>query len=237
MMKQLTLGARQLGFDLSPEQLDRFETYYHELVRWNQKFNLTAITDYREVQLKHFLDSLTVVLAGNKLDSASIIDIGSGAGLPGLPLKILYPELKLTLLEATSKKVSFLKHLVDKLALPDVAIINSRAEEAAHSSLYRERFDITLSRAVAKMATLVELTLPFLRIGGCLVAQKKGVIKTEIEKASCAINLLGGRLADIIKVPAGIITGDRYLVIVEKVKPTSPEYPRRPGIPAKRPLL
>ena len=237
MMKQLTLGARQLGLDLSPEQLDMFEIYYNELILWNRRINLTAITDYDEVQLKHFLDSLTVILAGKELGNASIIDIGSGAGLPGLPLKILCPELKLTLLEATTKKVSFLKQLTDKLKFPDVAIVNSRAEEAAHNILYREKFDIVLSRAVAKMTTLVELALPFCKIGGCLVAQKKGCIKSEIEQASRAINLLGGRLVDIKKVSASMLSDDRYLVVINKVLPTLLKYPRRPGVPVKRPLL
>jgi 16S rRNA (guanine527-N7)-methyltransferase len=235
-MKQLNLGARRLGIDLSTEQLDRFETYYDELIHWNSKINLTAITDYEEVQIKHFLDSLTIILAGKELDNASVIDIGSGAGLPGLPLKILYPDLKLTLLEATSKKVSFLKYLIDKLALYDVSIINNRAEEAAHSSLYREKFDIALSRAVAKMATLVELVLPFCKTGGFLIAQKKGDIKEEMKQASHAINILGGRLIYNKKVSLDMLPDDRYLVIVEKKKQTPSEFPRLPGMPTKKPL-
>lgn len=236
-MEQLILGARRLGIVISPEQLDRFEIYYNELILWNYKINLTAITDYVEVQLKHFLDSLTVTIAGKDLKNASVIDIGSGAGLPGLPLNIIYPGLKLTLLEATTKKASFLKHLAGKLALPHVSIINSRAEEAAYNSLYREKFDIVLSRAVAKMATLAELSLPFCRIGGFLIAQKKGDIDEEIKQSSRAINLIGGRLVGIISIPLDILTGDRYLVLLEKVKPTPPEYPRRPGIPARKPLI
>lgn len=235
-MKQLTAGARRLGFDLSPEQLNKFEIYYNELILWNRKINLTAITDYKEVQLKHFLDSLSVILSGKDLENAGVIDIGSGAGLPGLPLKILYPDLKLTLLEATSKKVSFLKHLVNELSLQDVSIINSRAEEAAHNSLYRGKFDIALSRAVAKMATLAELALPFCKTGGFFVAQKKGDVEEEIEQASHAINLMGGRLVDIKSIPLDILSDDRYLVIIEKVKHTPLKYPRRPGVPARRPL-
>jgi len=237
MMEQLVTGARQLGFNLSPRQLNRFETYYDELILWNRKFNLTAITDYKEVQLKHFLDSLSVILPGKGFEEASVIDIGSGAGLPGIPLKIIYPDLKLTLLEATSKKVSFLEHLIDKLSLQDVLIINKRAEEAAHDSPYRESFDIVLSRAVAKMATLVELTIPFCKMGGCLIAQKKGDINKEIEQASHAIKVLGGRLTDVKKVSLDTLPDDRYLIIIEKVKQTPSEYPRRPGLPARRPLL
>jgi len=237
MMKQLVSGAPWLGVDLKPEQLDLFETYYDELIHWNSNINLTAITDYEQVQTRHFLDSLTAILAGKELDNACVIDIGSGAGFPGLPLKILYPNLRLTLLEATAKKTAFLKHLKSELSLTDVSLINSRAEEVAHNDLYREKFDIVLCRAVAKMATLAELTLPFLKTGGWLIAQKKGDIKEEIKQASPAVSLLGGRLADIIKVPSGILAGDRYLVIVEKVKHTPPEYPRRSGMPAKKPLL
>ena len=177
MMKQLTLATQQLRLDLNLDQLSMFEIYHNELIIWNKKINLTAIIDYEEVQLKHFLDSLSVILSGKYFEKSSVLDVGSGAGLPGLPLKIIYPDLKLTLLESTTKKTLFLKHLTDKLSFQDVSIINNRAELAARDNLYREMFDIVLSRAVAKMATLVELALPFCKIGGFLIAQKKVILK------------------------------------------------------------
>lgn len=235
-MNKLAEGASKLGFVLDQHQLEQFELYYQELASWNERMNLTAIIAYQEVQLKHFLDSLTVLLALHPGDRISrVIDVGTGAGMPGLPLKIALPYLKLTLLEATAKKVAFLRHLVERLTLKEVEVITGRAEEVAHLPAYREQFDLVLSRAVAGLPTLAELTLPFCRLGGLLVAQKKGDIEEEIRRAGRAITLLGGRLTEVKEVS---LTGleRRLLVVVDKVNYTPPLYPRRPGIPAKRPL-
>jgi 16S rRNA (guanine527-N7)-methyltransferase len=239
-MERLNLGAQKLGLHLNSEQLEQFNTYYRELVDWNQRVNLTAITGYEEVQIKHFLDSLTVTLAWQPAKAnvgLSIIDVGTGAGIPGIPLKIIFTNIKLVLLEAAAKKAAFLQHIAQKLGLDDVEILVGRAEEVAHLTQYRERFDLVLSRAVAPLPTLVELTLPFCTIGGSFIAQKKGAIDQEISRANKAISILGGSLREVKRVDLEEFADERYLVVIDKLSPTSPKYPRRPGIPAKRPLL
>ncbi len=240
VMEKLYSGVRKLGLYLSPEQLQQFETYYQEMVDWNQRVNLTAITSYEEVQIRHFLDSLTVTLAwpprmGNI--GIQLIDVGTGAGIPGLPLKILFPEIKLTLLEAVAKKAAFLLHLKQKLRLDNVEVITGRAEGVAHLSPYRERFDLVLSRAVASLPTLVELTLPFCALGGIFIAQKKGIIDQEVNRGARAISRLGGRLREVKRVELEAFTDERYLVVVDKLFPTPLLYPRRSGLPAKKPVL
>jgi 16S rRNA (guanine527-N7)-methyltransferase len=165
-----------------------------------------------------------------------LIDVGSGAGLPGVPLKILWPDIRLVLLDSTAKKAAFLYNLKQKLRLNDVEIVVGRAEEVAHDSHYREKFDVVLSRAVAPLPTLVELTLSFATIGGRLIAQKKGLIDSEISRAGEAISRLGGILREVRRIKLGEFTDERWLVLIDKVSPTSSQYPRRPGIPSKRPL-
>jgi len=240
IMEKLKAGAIKLGLHLNPGQLEQFHIYYQELMDWNKRVNLTAITGYEEVQIKHFLDSLTVPLAWRQpiVDADfRLIDVGTGAGIPGLPLKILYPNLRLVLLEATAKKVAFLHHLKQKLGLANVEIEVGRAEDVAHQVQYREGFDIVLSRAVAPLPALVELTLPFCTIGGSFIAQKKGAIDLEVSQADKAISLLGGNLRQMKRVDLEEFTDERWLIIIDKVSPTPECYPRRPGIPAKRPLV
>jgi len=239
-MEQLISGARKLGLQLSSRQLEQFRTFYQELVDWNQRLNLTTITGYEDVQVKHFLDSIMVTLAWQQPISGTgirLIDVGTGAGLPGIPLKILLPDIRLTLLEATAKKVAFLHNLKQQLGLDDVNIVVGRAEEVAHNSQYRDKFDVVVSRAVAPLPTLVELTLPFCATGGSFIAQKKGAIDPEIIKAGRAISLLGGSLREVKKVDLEEFTEERWLVIIDKVSPTPERYPRRPGMPAKRPIV
>lgn len=210
---------------------------------WNQRINLTAVTGYEQVQVKHFLDSLTVTLALDRVPPAPearlrLIDIGAGAGLPGIPLKIFLPEIRLVLVESTAKKASFLQHIVQRLGLESVEVVTARAEEVARLPAYREHFDVALCRAVGKLPVAVELALPFCRTGGIFVAQKKGDIAEELQQAQRAVTELGGRLeaVKLVELPAFAGEKGRLLVIIRKAGPTPELYPRRAGVPAKRPL-
>jgi 16S rRNA (guanine527-N7)-methyltransferase len=251
-MTKLYLGARELGLRLSAEHLATFQRYYEELVEWNQRFNLTTVTGYDEVQLRHFLDSLSCLLAlpgwsqevtGCQLPIVrrpqpwQCIDVGAGAGFPGLPLRIVCPELRLTLLEATRKKAEFLLHVVDDLGLQGVEVVWDRAETIGQNPHYRERYDIVLARAVAELPVLSEYCLPFCRIGGRFVAQKGLEAEREIDGATAAIERLGGAVREVREVALLGQRERRVLVVVDKVAPTPPEFPRRPGIPAKRPIV
>ncbi len=237
-MEYLITGASRLGLNLSPAQVSSFQTYYEVLVDWNHRVNLTAITDYRDVQVKHFVDSLTIVLALPRPIPAGLklIDVGSGGGFPGLPLKIMFPQIELVLLESTNKKADFLRIMVQMLTLEGVKVVTGRAEETARLPDYREQFDVAVARGLAEMPVLAELTLPFCRVGGHFIAQKKGDIRGELDKSLKAIDILGGRLSELKAIALPELTDSRCLVIVEKIAETQPQYPRRPGIPAKRPL-
>jgi 16S rRNA (guanine527-N7)-methyltransferase len=238
MMEKLSSGAAALGLPLNPRQLEQFSHYYQELVSWNRRMNLTRITDYDEVQVKHFLDSLTVILAYPLAGGRDfrLIDVGTGAGMPGLPVKILLPEIRLVLLESVAKKTAFLHHLTGRLKLSNVEIVAGRAETVAHRPEYREGFDLVLARAVAPLATLAELTLPFCAVGGVFIGQKKGAIELELSQAGQAIGLLGGRLREVRQIELAHFPEPRRLVVIDKVAPTPASYPRRAGLPAKRPL-
>ncbi|HID86934.1 MAG TPA: 16S rRNA (guanine(527)-N(7))-methyltransferase RsmG [Anaerolineae bacterium] len=235
-MKALLDGAQTLGLKLTAKQLEAFQIYYQELMAWNQRVNLTAITDYEEVQIKHFLDSLTCLLALPSEESLSVVDVGTGAGFPGLPLKIVRPGWRVTLLESVGKKVAFLRHLVERLELEGVEVVKGRAEEVGHDPAHRAHYDVALARAVAELPVLVEYALPLCRVGGLFVAQKGARIEEEVEGARGAMEILGGRLKGVRALRLPTLDGPRHLVIMEKIAPTPERYPRRPGIPAKRPL-
>lgn len=240
-MQRLIDGASALGLHLTAEQQAAFQLYYEELVAWNQRFNLTAITGYEQVQVRHFLDSLSCLLAGevrqvlNRPD-ARVIDVGAGAGFPGIPLKLVCARTHLTLLEATGKKVTFLEHVVARLALLTVTTIKARAEDLGRDPAHREGYDLALARAVAELPVVVEYTLPFCKVGGWVVAQKGESGAAEAWSADKAIRLLGGELRRVVPVELPGLPEDRSLVVIEKVAPTPEKYPRRSGIPSKRPL-
>ena len=238
-MDLLSDGASRLGIQLDDFQIGQFERYYREIVAWNSRVNLTRVTSPEEVETRHFVDSLSVVsaLPGRMIGpGSSLIDVGSGAGLPGVPLKIAYPETAVVLLEANGRKAAFLENLVRVLELEDVRVVRSRAEEAGHNLGLRDAFDVVVSRAVAPLQVLVELTLPFCRVGGVAVAQKGADVSAELERARNAIHLLGGgeTCTKEVRPPGSPIS--RSLVVTEKAMATPDRFPRRPGIPAKRPL-
>ena len=247
-MDILASSARALlHLELSPAQLAAFQTYADELCAWNDKFNLTAIKDLEGIQVKHFLDSLSVLRAlrasGEAASAASegglrlrLVDVGTGAGFPGLPLKIVCPQLQVTLLEATGKKAKFCEHLVDKLKLSGVKVLKARAEEAGQDPAHREKYDWAVARAVAEMPTLAEYLLPLVRRGGRALAQKGGDALAETHAAAGAIKRLGGELESLTPVELPGIVETRYLVVLKKISATPPAFPRRPGVPAKSPL-
>lgn len=227
---------RMLGYEISPKMLSVLEWYSRELIQWNKKVNLTAIRDPEEIEIKHFLDSLSCLMVMQPAPGDRIVDVGTGAGFPGLPLKILYPQVRLTLIESIGKKVKFCRHIVHSLGLKDVEILQSRAENIGRDSAYRERFDWAVARAVAVMPVLVEYLLPLLRVGGSAVIQKGESGPREAHEASYAIKLLGGRLTQIKALELPRVVETRHLVVISKEAATPASYPRRVGVPSKQPL-
>ncbi len=239
-MQELIAGAQKLQIALKEEHLEAFRTFQEELITWNERFNLTAITDDTGVQIRHFLDSLSCLLAlqaGERFGSRRMIDVGTGAGFPGIPLKIVCPAIKLTLLEATGKKVRFLQHIVDQLHLDNVTLIHGRAEELGQDPRHRERYDWAVARAVADLPILAEYLLPLVRIGGRVLAQKGEGAPAEAQRSEWALRQLGGRVRRLVPVDLRGLSETRYLVLLDKVAATPEKYPRRPGMPSKRPLL
>ncbi|HCL25882.1 MAG TPA: 16S rRNA (guanine(527)-N(7))-methyltransferase RsmG [Dehalococcoidia bacterium] len=237
-MELLKKGASQLGIALSDAQLDQFEVYFRELVDWNQRANLTAITEYQEAQVKHFLDSLTVhMAAADELAGPSrVIDVGTGAGLPGVALKIAFPGIQLVLVESVAKKTAFLEHLVAVLGLEGVTVHTGRAEVLSRDEGLRESFDLVAVRGVARLPLLLEYCLPFCKTGGKVAALKHGGDGGELAAAANALSELGGSVEKVATVLLEGLTDDRVVISIEKTAPTPERYPRRVGIPAKRPL-
>jgi 16S rRNA (guanine527-N7)-methyltransferase len=236
-MKQLAQDAQKLfGLQLTDHQLSALSVYEQELLEWNKKFNLTAIRDTEGIRTKHFLDSMSCALAWRDRPPRQLIDVGTGAGFPGLVLKILYPGMKLTLMESVGKKASFCQHMVDKLSLEEVTVQTARAEEVGQNPAHREQYDWAVARAVANLPVLAELLLPLVRVGGAMLAQKGEGAPAETQSAERALKLLGGSLRQLIPVTLPGVAEERSLVVVDKVAATPPGYPRRAGLPAKKPL-
>lgn len=229
-------GAGELGVTLNNSQIRLFSIYLKTLKIYNQEVHITGIKTSQEIIIKHFLDSLTCSLGFNPANGMKIIDIGTGAGFPGLPLKICYPEINLTLLDSSEKHIEFLYRLQSHLQLK-FEILSGRAEDFGKNEEYRERYDLVLARAVAKLNTLVECALPFLKIGGVFISQKGLDIKDELIQTQKAIDILGGRLKEERRITLPIVHENKNLVIIEKIKSTPLNYPRRAGVPERKPLM
>jgi 16S rRNA (guanine527-N7)-methyltransferase len=235
-MTSLAKGAVTLGQPLTAGQLAQFERYLALLLDWNQRLNLTAIREPAAIVPRHFLDAISCAAVTGDLNGQKLVDVGAGAGLPGLPLKILYPDMALTLVESTAKKARFLAAVVEELELQQVTLVVDRAENAGHLPEHRELYDWAVARAVAAMPTLVEYLLPLCRVGGRLLAQKGPRAAEEIDQAEWAIKFLGGDQPSLHQVAVPGLDESRFLVVIDKVAPSPEGYPRRPGVPAKSPL-
>ena len=236
-MQSLTHGAQQFNLTLSETQQQAFDQYRHELIAWNEKVNLTRIIEPEEIIVKHFLDSLSLYpLLSDFPANFSLIDVGTGAGFPGLPLKIVLPDIRLSLLESTHKKTTFLQHIVDTLNLTGVTIVTARAEEAGRQPAHCQRYDVAVARAVAALPTLAEYTLPLVKVGGTVIVQKGQNPAEEIKSASNALGILGGKIDQVLAVDVPGLDAERHLIVIRKRKPTPKQYPRRPGLPAKKPI-
>ena len=236
-MEKLAQDAQTLfNIYLTERQMMSLAAYERELLEWNKKFNLTAIRDSESIRTKHFLDSFSCVLAWKTSVPHQLIDVGTGAGFPGIPLKILYPNLKLTLVESVGKKAMFCQHIVQLLGLEQVEVIQARAEDLGQNPRHREKYDWAIARAVANLHVLSEYLIPLVRLGGGMLAQKGESGPAEAQSAEEAMKLLGGKFKQLIPVHLPSVAEDRYLVVVEKIAATPPKYPRKPGIPMKQPL-
>lgn len=225
------------GIDLTSTQLDQFETYYEELVTWNEKMNLTGITEREQVYIKHFYDSVTLSFYVDMAKISNMADIGSGAGFPGIPLKICYPELQLTIVDSLNKRIGFLQNVVDKLGLQKVELIHGRAEDMARKEHLRDAFDLVTARAVARMAVLNEFCLPFVKNGGLFAAMKGSDPGEEIKESVRSMNELKAKLRDTYHFSLPLENSDRHIVVVNKIGNTPKKYPRKAGTPLKSPII
>ncbi len=225
-----------LHITLSGMQLDQFDKFYDLLVEWNKVMNLTGITEYQDVVEKHFLDSLSIVkiIDMNQIEYA--IDIGTGAGFPGIPLKIAFPDINIVLLDSLNKRIKFLDHIIEELKLDGIRTIHGRAEDYAREAGYREKFDLCVSRAVANLTSLSEYCLPYVRVGGRFVSYKSGDIEQEISESERAIKILGGKVYQVEKFNLPGTELQRSFVMIKKMKNTQNKYPRKAGMPTKEPL-
>lgn len=232
----LEKGCEELSVSLDEGKKEQFIKFYEYLIEKNKVMNLTGITDFDEVLIKHFLDSLSCIKVIDMKNVKTMIDIGTGAGFPGIPLKIAFPKVKVCLLDSLRKRVGFLEETFQLLKLSDITAIHGRAEEYAKNKAYREKYDLCVSRAVSNLATLSEYCLPYVKKGGCFVSYKSGKVKEEAAEAAKAIEILGGKIQEIVYFTLPDSEIERSLVVIEKVKNTPGRYPRKAGTPLKEPL-
>lgn len=243
-MEQLRKSAIQLGIELSDEQINKFQRYYEMLIETNKVMNLTAITGKEEVILKHFVDSISIVKVlpdmikyiDSDNISIKILDLGTGAGFPGIPLKIVFPAIDIVLLDSLNKRINFLNSVIDELQLSGINAIHGRAEEMARNKEYREKFDLCVSRAVANLSTLSEYCLPFIKVNGKFISYKASEIEEEVDNAGNALKILGGNLNIVKKITLPESDIERSFVIIDKVKNTPKTYPRKAGTASRNPL-
>ena len=226
----------ELGIKQDQNQLERFHKFYQLLIEWNKVMNLTGITEYEDVVEKHFVDSLSIIKAIDLSRIHTVIDVGTGAGFPGIPLKIAFPHLRVVLLDSLNKRIKFLDEVIFQLGLTEIRTIHGRAEEYARKEEYREQFDLCVSRAVANLSTLSEYCLPYIQVGGMFVPYKSGEIDDEVEQSKKAVRILGGNIKDVMKFELPGTDIHRSFVLIHKEQHTQKKYPRKAGIPAKEPL-
>ena len=235
-MEELKRKALELGIELNEKQLSQFQKYYEMLIEKNKVMNLTAITEWNEVVDKHFIDSISLVKAVDLSGEASLLDLGCGAGFPGIPLKIVFPNLKIILLDSLNKRILFLKEVIEELQLEQIEALHGRAEDYAKKPEYREQFDYCVSRAVANLTTLSEYCLPYVKEGGSFISYKSGKVQEELKEIKKAMFLLGGKVEDVISFTLPETEIERDFVCIKKEKKTPKKYPRKAGMPSKEPL-
>ena len=226
--------AKKINITFTEKQLEQFRIYYELLVEKNKVMNLTGITEWDEVLEKHFLDSISLIRVVDLSQNISVLDMGTGAGFPGIPLKIAFPNLQITLADSLNKRVLFLQEVIDALKIEGIEAVHSRAEDLARDKNYREQYDLVVSRAVANLSTLSEYCLPFVKIGGQFIPYKSGDIEEEVVASKSAVFLLGGKIKDTVKFELG--ESGRSFVLIDKTKGTPKTYPRKAGTPSKKPL-
>lgn len=231
-MEQLAL----LNISLNKNQIEQFYRYYELLIEWNKVMNLTTITDYNEVNEKHFIDSLSIVKILDFLDIKTVIDVGTGAGFPGIPLKIVFPHLKIVLLDSLQKRVNFLDTVINEIGLNSIITLHGRAEDFARKSEYREQFDLCISRAVANLSVLSEYCIPYVKKGGIFIAYKSGNMQEELKQSEIAVKVLGGSIENVEKFNLPQSEIERSLILIRKRKSTEKKYPRKAGVPVKNPI-
>lgn len=236
MNQLLEIKLKELNIQINEIQKKQFDTFYSMLVEWNKVMNLTGITEYEEVIEKHFVDSLSIVNIFDLSEINTVIDVGTGAGFPGIPLKIAFPHLKITLLDSLNKRINFLDSVIDELKLDGIYTIHGRAEDFAKKDDYRERYDLCVSRAVANLSTLSEYCLPYIRVGGMFISYKSGDVDDEVLESKKAISILGGKLDNVVKFQLPGTDINRSFIKIEKIKNTGKKYPRKAGLPSKEPL-